>query len=59
MKSKPVYCQQCGKEGSKARLDGQGEYSCKACFDEFSRDMEMESAEINLHDCYYYQDSDH
>ena len=56
MKSKTVYCQQCGavarafqsanKEGSKAVLDGRGNYICKAC--EYSRaDLaEMASAEI-------------
>lgn len=59
MKSKPVYCQQCGKEVSKKCLDRQGKFTCKACFDEYGRVMEMESTELNLHDCFYYQDSDH
>ena len=67
MKSKIIYCQQCGatrtfqsanNKGSKADLDEQGNHICKPC--EYSRaDLaEMESAEISLHDCYYYQDSD-
>ena len=58
MKSKTVYCQQCGKGGSNAELDGQGNYICKQC--KYSRaDLaEMQAEEISLHDCYYYQDSD-
>lgn len=58
MKSKTVYCQQCGKGRSNAKLDEPSNYFCKTC--EYSRaDLEeIQAEEMNPHDCYYYQDSD-
>ena len=68
MKSKTVYCQQCGavartfksanKEKSNEDIDRQGDYICKTCEHSRTNLAEMESAEISLHDCYHYQDSD-